>query len=182
MNAPNSKTKHFFREKAGEFGNRQTVWMNRDLLEASGYRGLVCVRYYEPSSPFCRYNVPYEDVDGVIEEFEAQGAEFDKFFFNEMCPDDKILLQGEVVECPELHLHYSTWKEPMRKALAKEPRWARGAAVRAIIDHVCWPKSADMIWDLLDKYPGAAIEFSVYRVALGCLPGHNTVIWEVRDY
>lgn len=180
---PKSKSEFYRRWLTGEFGNRVHTFMSLAELQASAYRGLVCIRYKVPNSPFCRYNVEYSDLAAAITQLTALGAEPSLMLFNEMCPDDRILLQGEMMRTPHgLELYYSTHKEPMRTALAVAPRRAYGLSANLLLNHYCEPKSFVMLSELLDKYNDAVVEFSVYSVCLGLLPGHNTIVWEVRDY
>lgn len=97
------------------------------------------------------------------------------YFFNELAPDEKVTLQGEVVECCglELFAHCRGPEETgmlrMRDILRKARRY------RGLI-------ALHLLRELLDLYPGHVIELSAYSMNLGHCEGRNTIIWEVRAY
>jgi hypothetical protein len=102
----------------------------------------------------------------------------------EATPNDRIVLQGELVEEPHCGyaLHYSTVKANMRDALKQAPRNHLGPGALLILKAALDASSYADMRALLDRYPGATIEFTCYETNVGIVPGRNTVIWEVRHY
>src|SRR5688500_6134644 len=94
----------------GFFGNNLLMWLDIPTLKASGFKDLVAIRYKSKQSPFCRYNVPIDQVDATIAEFTKLGADPSLFFANEMSRADcsDRTLKGEVARSPNYYdLHYS---------------------------------------------------------------------------
>ena len=130
-----------------------------------------------------RYDVPREK---LREESPGRNV-----YYQPMIPKELEcgrVFQGEVMRHNSLKLHYSC--EPgqvMKSALRGWPEWAEGIEALLLLRKYLWPKSLDMIMELLDwpvedfSVP-IVVEFSSYEKAVGDIPGHNTVIWEVRSY
>ncbi len=182
--APTSKQDFYPRWRRGDFGNRIRMFDTYQDLVESKYRGNVVIRYKEASSPYCRYGVPYEQVESVIQGFVAKGAVPALFTFNEPAPDNDLLIQGEFYHDDEkgYALFCSTEQTQMRRALKNSGRQFLGLQALGRMQYYLNDNSYQMMTDLLDTYPGAVIEFSVYGHTLGTVPGHNTIIWEVRNY
>jgi hypothetical protein len=182
IECPRTKTDFYKRWNECEFGNRIRSFDSMDSLITSGFSGRVSIRYKEPGSPFCKYEVPIDEVISEVNKFVEMGAVQSRFTFNESAPDSYLEIQGEIIRTiRHIELVYSTDKLPMRTALAKSPQWCYGLEAYCILKRYLWPKSQQMIFDLLDIYDGA-VEFSCYRIPLGNIFGHNTIIWEVRNY
>lgn len=178
------KTKNDFYKRwaKGEFGNKIRSWNSLNELKESGFKGAVGVRYSLPNSSYMKYSVPVKDVDKVVKAFVKKGAKAELFKFSEDCPDEKIVLQGEVMCSPRyLDLRYSTLKGKMRDAL-KIARNVDGIEAFEILRYGCDPGSLADIYALLDLYPDHVVEFSCYSINLGDVPNRNTLIWEVRQY
>ena len=181
MLAPTNKIEFYRRWREGEFGNRIRSFDSYADLCKSGYQGLTVVRYKVPGHPFCRYEIPRHQVEEVLEEFVSKGARRDLFTFNESAPDSRLILQGEVCRSiRHLELHYSRAQLPMRKALREDPQCACGLQALTLLRGALWPKSLTMLQELLEY--DAVVEFSAFDRAVGDIPGHNTLIWEVRNY
>lgn len=110
------------------------------------------------------------------------------YFFNELAPDATAVLQGEVIETPILELfgHIRGPQEigevlRMRDILPRAERYKGLKALQILQGHLS-PASMDDVRELLDLYPGHAIELSAYPRNLGLYQGRNTIIWEVRAY
>lgn len=129
------------------------------------------------------YNIPTHDL--VEEWYRVTRLHPEEFWYiSGMAPHTRNLLQGELTNLNGWwELYYSTVKDlPMREALAKEAKTIRGLSAKMKLRGVMNPLSYDWLEVLLDRYPGHAIEFSVFDKHWGNLPGYNTVFWEVRDY
>lgn len=190
LSAPRTKADFYQRWVAGEFGNRLRSFDTLDELRQSGYVGPVGLRYKEAGSPYCDIHVPPDEVCKRVREFVSQGARPELFTYNEPAPDHLLTMQGELtIGLKGLALYYSRDQAPMRVALAATGRQVDGLRAKLTLEAYCNPKSYDMLIYLLDRYdPGPnvygtpVVEFSCFDVELGDMPGHNTLIWEVRDY
>lgn len=101
---------------------------------------------------------------------------------NEGAPDGNLIFQGEVAETPYgLALRFSTSAKPMRQALAESERNAWGLTAWAWIQTYMDPASVDDLRGMLEDFPGAVVEFSVWDRSLGDA-NRNTVFWEIRHY
>lgn len=180
-----SKKQFYKLWKGLKLGNRIQVFENIDEFLTSGWIGLTSIRYKEPGSPYKAFHIPAHKVLDKVAEFVAQGANKQLFTFNESAPDDCLLIQGEIQYIYELGhgltLTYNTKKCAMKEAM-EHPLTATGLRAKMIMEYYMNPKSFDMIRDLFELYPDDVIEFGVYGKNLGILPGHNTVIWEVRAF
>ncbi len=74
----------------------------------------------------------------------------------------------------------------MRAAL-KQAKQVYGMVAIELVRFYAWPKSFTMLMDIFDKYDNnihgdCVIEFGIYEMELGDIPGHNIIVWEVRNY
>ncbi len=168
----------------GRFGNKLRTWTTERDYENSGYTAPVVLRYKgSTGGKWCAYGVAPKDVKTTISKWEAEGASRSLIVFNESAPDDKLILQGEVMRSTEhLSLRYSKMKAPMRVALSEAPLHAGGMKAVSVLKSTMDPESWEDLNTLLDEYDGAVVEFSVWDTTLGSLPRRNTVFWEVRHY
>lgn len=173
----------------GEFGNKLRVWSSfeawsRDLAAGRWPADqTITIRSYEPSSPFCRYDVETHEAADVYIEFVQRGAAPDSLYVNEAATIDHLLvLQGEVRRgVGGLDLRYSTVKKKMRDALRLGEQNAHGLRAKVILDHFLDATSREWLDHLLDEYPDHVVEFSTWSQPQGEL-GWNTIFWEVRLY
>jgi hypothetical protein len=171
MVAPRTKQDFYVRYMAGEFGNRLRSWTDPEAFAASGYDGPVGLRSLDASAP-TRYFVPAAEVRQAWPEGRV---------VCEHAPDHRQILQGEVILRPcGLYLMYGTEPVPMKQT--KVWHHVERSAAIVILRWALWPASYEDLQELLDRYPDAAIEFSAYDCAVGCLPHRNTLFWEVRRY
>lgn len=173
MRIPNKR--RFFRLwQQGLLGNRPRTWPDAATLERSGYRGTVTLRSAPGAHGTARHNVPVE---------EALRTAPPGTSFNEPVPDHLLVLQGEVMRSTRgLELTYSTERgTPMREAMRRSQK-ATGATALVLLRRHLWPSSLEDLYELLDLYPDAVIEFSAFEVHVGDQPHRNTLIWEVRNY
>jgi hypothetical protein len=105
------------------------------------------------------------------------------FIMDDSVPNDKQTFMGEVCRS------YRGWEgllgiteEPMRPAIRKgllKPM--KGAVVPHLLRTYMDPSSLDDLYDILDLYPDATVEFSCFSVPVGVLQ-RPTMFWEVRNY
>ena len=195
MQTPKTKPEFYERWERGEFGNKIVSFPSwHDFLcRAYSWEDIkkvkISIRYKEAGSPYHVDGVEIYDVGTCLHEFQRMGADPNKFTFNETAPDDHLTMQGEMVRLDTWYLDYSLVKKAMRPALREARQRAKGRAALAILRQYTNDNSYQMIMDLFDKYDtgtdvlqGTIVEFSCYDIYLGNMPGHNTIIWEVRDY
>jgi len=181
-----SKTEFFQKWKAGLLGNRTNVWYDPEEAWAApkpswnhqkefGFR-----EHRAGGGTWVR--VPEEKFWETVREWQAAGR---VFTIDDVCPDWHLTFQGEV--CRTYRglegLLDTTAKLPMRKAAnAGHLKPAGGAVTLALIHKFMDPSSQDDLWDLLDLYPDATVEFSCFSVDVGVFPNRNTLFWETRCY
>lgn len=180
--------------EGGYLGNKPKTWGSRREIVESGWRGLICVRSKRGTD---RTNVEYnrriEEIPSILEEM---GLREEDAGFNQAMPDEHLVIQGEVCRLDGrenldgerdiwtfggLGLRYTTVKDPMNRALAKEDLWVQGINARLLLSRTMDTPSQDNLTRLLQEFPDSAIEFSTYDIGVGNL-GHNTIFWEVRNY
>lgn len=166
----------------GRLGNFVRAWDSLDAVMGSDYRGLVSMRSRERSNPVRVYHVPIDELPGRVAAL-SEAATRNGLVFSEAPPDEKRTIQGELMRDERgYYLHYSYSPEPMRTALEKDGRHARGLSAKMLLETYLEPSDFDTLQELLDSYPGAVIEFSAFTVPVGVIPHRKMVIWEVRNY
>lgn len=164
--------------KQGSFGNYVQQWNTAEEAKASGYTGLLVLRY---SGRGGGGKVLY---DLSVEDAIKLSADPKTSYFNEQLNDKhkRVTIQGEVMrDVGGLYLMYSCENMPMRPAMADHARHARGIVALELIRHFCCPRGYECITELLEEYPGHVIEFTCFDRSCGAL-GWNTIVWEVRAY
>lgn len=177
-------SKHDFvrRYEQGEFGNHAPTWDTLAAFLDSGYQGLVHIRN-RVAGGVTWYNVPAQRVRVAWQRSVAEVGDGKQLYISAMAPTEQTLFQGEVQRSVcYLDMSYSTLALPMRDALRRDCRQARGIMAVCLLQWYLCPRSYDWLQFLLDTYPDHVIEFSVYDCCWGTLPGYNTVFWEVRRY
>lgn len=169
----------------GAFGNKLRTWDSVEDLLLSSYTGSVTARYLGDSGGgLAHYRIPVEEVLGwMVDEVKSKGLDPTKVRFNESAPDDRLVIQGEVMRTHKgLVLRYSRMKTMMRKALAEDTNHAYGLEAKLILKSDLMPASYYDIMCLMEQYQDAVIEFSTYEMPVGNGRARNTAIWEVRHY
>jgi hypothetical protein len=168
---------------AGEFGNKIRSWSSYEEMINSGYQDPFSIRYRVPMSKWCKYAIPFEDAEKVMNQFISEGADPKLFEFGEMGPDEKSrVFQGEVMRSIRYYdLLWTTLGKPMRIALAEESRYDTGVKALTLVKHHFDGPSWENLNFLFDKYDGCVVEFTNYDKPMGNL-NWNTVFWEVRHY
>lgn len=176
-----SKTDSYYHYSRGAFGNKLRTWATYEELINSDYKGVLCIRYNEPGSRFCRYDVPISEVGDRVKELIREGAVFEKMVYSEMAPDSHLTIQGEFMRSIQyIDMLYSNEQVPMRRT--KEWKWITGVSALELIRSNFSPSSYEDLQALMDVYPDSIYEFSAYSCDVGSIPGRNVVIWEVRNY
>jgi hypothetical protein len=181
----NYKKQYFRLWNKGILGNKLRSWktiedIKKDNLGEDTY---LVMRYLEPSTTTVKYKSTLLEIEKEIKHLISNGYyEESKFIFNEAAPDEKLLIQGEVMlGIYGYNLTYSLLKLPMREALKQSVQYVNGLKTLILLEKYLEPNSIDNLKEILNKYPDHVIEFSTYSIVLGHLQ-QNTVIWEVRNY
>lgn len=180
-----NKRQNFEKFGDGSYGNCLRQWASWGALVTRGYRDLVTIRYAGTSGGGrCEYNLPMAEVAGRLLVWAAAGLEPERIYFNETAPNAEALLQGEIVRDERFGyaLHYSRVAAPMRAALLAAPENHLGPGALLIVKRLMTPNSYEDLRALLEIYPDAAIEMSIFRRNVGSFPQRNTIFWEVRNY
>jgi len=176
-----SKAEFFRLWEEGSLGNRTNLWRSpQDAFDSKapfiGFRqiGSAGGGAWERCSR-----------DRVFETCERWTKSGRNFMMDDGCPDYKRVLQGEVCRTYrgfEATLDLSC-RYPMRVAFAKGcMRPYQGIVALSIIRAFMDECSQEDLWELLDKYPDATIEFTTFSVDVGVFPNRNTLLWETRDF
>jgi hypothetical protein len=165
-----------------KFGNKLRTWDSVRDFVYSGYTGLASMRYKGHGGAWVAYNVAHDQVAATAKQWIAEGANPLWIVVNESAPDERLVIQGEIVLTHEgLSLFYSTAKAKMRIAMQTGAQ-VYGREANALLRRHCFPASYDDLMELLQLYPDSAIEFSAYAMKVGSCRARNTVIWEIRNY
>lgn len=174
-----TKRKMYEHYYAGRLGNKPRTWKRTIDLIDSDYRGLISIRSLQISNPVRKYHVPYESFQSVLRELHRlNGIEPEDLTFVEAPDDTARSIQGEY---DGYHLTYSFEPLPMRLAMDKDTRHARGVFASVLLKVHLDPVDYDWLQELLVLYPDHTIEFSGFTKPVGELKT-KMLVWEVRAY
>lgn len=183
MKPPVADKKDFYRRRARlEFGNSLRTWDTwRDLIR-SDYEGPIGIRNIVPGGPFVGpipYGLWYVERKKLLQ----SGVKKEDMRFGEAAPDDRCVFQGETCETSRgLELRYSTRAGMTHREAMGAAQNVQGLTAWSILHHFLEPVDVDELKELLNLYPDHVVEFSTYAFPVGNIPGHCTLIWEVRQY
>ena len=180
-----NKKDFYQKSQEGLLGNTFRVWMSYDEYIQSGYKGLITLRYLIRDSGYFVPVVEYKDIDGILVDLIKKGANLNLFTFGEIPIKEKEyrLIQDELYYSDTgLVLEYTFNQGNLRHALQKNYIRAEGIKAKLLLEGLLDPNSYNDIFELLEKYDGAIIEFSTFAGYVGTLPNRNTIIWGVRNY
>ncbi len=181
-----NKSEYYHLYQQGFLGNKPLSWNSYADVLKSHWRGEVCIRNRRSSSQTI-YNIPFNELERVVKDLCRDGQNLRDLTFNQSLPDDKLLIQGEVIYSPigrqiGLNLNYSDAKKPMKISLRERELFASGLDALLLLKKNLNSASFEDLQELFSIFPNSAIEFSAYSINIGNLPGRNTLIWEVRNY
>ena len=173
--------------EAGKFGNRIQTWPSlRHFWVDDAFHPWtknVVLRYKQPNSGFCVFDLPVSEINQTIERWVAKGANPELIAISEAIPKEIVMLNAEVQRSHNYYdLRYSTEPNHMRPALMKSQQHAGGVKALNIIKSHMDTASYELLNDLLDEYPDSVIEFTCFSAYVGVIPGRNCILWEVRNY
>lgn len=180
-----NKVEYFKLWNAGLLGNKLRSWNSLDDISREKYQGLVSLRVRRPDAGgAAKYNIKSNDAPSIFKQTltEDPSLKAGEIYFNESAPDDLLITQGEIMRSNDVYdLMYCEEKLKMRDAMRKAKRMT-GILVVAYLKELMTANSWDELQELFDRYPDSIIEFGIYQNCLGCYPGRNCLIWEVRNY
>jgi len=173
--------------RAGLIGNYIRTWESLDEALASG---VPEIGFREVSRGGGWWELAKrEHARDVADRWESVGR---RYILDEGIPNWKVTMQGELVRTHEglrgfialasrvAYGHFGL--PPMRISIANGMHENYTyAQTRALMTRFMDGTSRDMVDDLFELYPDAAIEFATFTCNVGVLRC-NTLIWEVRNY
>lgn len=182
-----TKRQAFALYHGGRFGNKLRTWDTVRDFVYSGYSGPVTMRYKGTvtGKAWYAYNVNSKEVADRAKTWITQGADPMLIVVNESAPDERLILQGELIHTHRGYCLIRRFdKVKMRVAMTLSGMDDEVVGITAIgtLRHVCTGSSFDDLMELCELYPDSVIEFSVYAMCLGNCRGRNTIVWEVRNY
>jgi hypothetical protein len=176
--------------QSGAFGTKLRAWRTYAEWADSGFGGLIAIRNTGVGGGPCLYKVEPRFVYQRVDDLCQAGANREDLMFNEMAPDNAMVLQGEYLNgirefdgemVSNVFLHTRV-KEQMRDALKTESTTSYGLRSDLLIKEAMSPASYADWQSLLTQYPDHVFEVSIYDHYLGDLPHRNALVWEVRKY
>lgn len=171
-----SKAQFFAAWRRGLLGNPIRVWDHIDdvpiLVDTLGFREVG------KAGGGAAAIVPrYLGVATAIS-WDREGRQY---IMDEACPNHLTTLCGEVGRT-YLGLVGRLAIEPRCSMREAKLLNVTGSKILCLLDLYMDPSSKDDIWQLLDLYPDAVVEFSCFPHDVGLIPNRNTIVWEVRNY
>ena len=91
--------------------------------------------------------------------------------------DGRLYLLAKLSALEKLPMRPERMRQAIRRAKLYE-----GLRAAEIVRNRASVRDSEDILELMDVYPGHVLEFTTYAVTLGCVPGSNTIFWELRGY
>jgi len=177
-----SKAEFFKLWELGVLGNRTNLWIDPRAAYYSGSE-IIGFREVGKAGGGAWERAPRDEVFKTYRKWREAGR---NFRMDDGTPGDQyITLQGEICRTIRgLEGYFSSNVHlPMRSAMrAGHMRSYGGASVLVLLRTYMDPSSQDDLFDLLDLYPDATIEFTCFNRNAGVFPNRNTIFWETRDY
>lgn len=179
---------HAFRE--GYFGNTLGTWdtLEEFLLSDEPNAAIRC-KDSKGGGGFCRYIIARDQLQAEVQDLVQQGYKVSDMYFNANPPHDGQILQFEYLHRSEQgcivepHMLYTFVNEPMRPALAKQSIHMKGhLACRSLIRQYMTDPSWTAFLEAVNRWPTHVLEVSCFNTNIGVVPGHNSIIWEIRNY
>jgi hypothetical protein len=167
-------------------GNKLRSWPDLASYLADGAPGIVnlrCQKIGPGRVPFVA-GLTGATIEQGYETMRREGIRPEQVTIMEIPPDDRLTLQGEVYIGTgglTLFAHENGPNVRMREAILLATQY-EGLVARLLLEKHLWPSSLADLYVLLEMYDGAVVEFSSYEIPVGYVQGHNTLVWEVRNY
>jgi hypothetical protein len=185
-----TKRKNYELCHAGAYGNRILQWASIEEWKASGYDKPVAMRVaLQAGGGPKAFHVSQNMVECQAKSWGYKGIPRECIRLGEMV-DGVRLLQGHYLndvyvqdgEARWGYLRFTMKTGAMPIAFASDDRSIWGLQADLTIREAMTPSSYSDWKELLDRYPGHVLEFSVWESCLGDIPGRNAVVWEIRRY
>ncbi len=184
MDAIRTKGDFYRLYEAGLLGNKPRTWGSVAEVLGSGYVGTVTIRCRVPSHHAVkRYRVPAAELADVVRDLGAgAGLSESDFAFNESLPDERLVMQGEVVRGEwGLTLSWSVERGLVMREAMLRARHSEGAEAALLLRWAMDEASRENLEELFDKWDRHVVEFASYEIPVGVM-GWNTVFFEARAY
>lgn len=167
-------------QKLGIYNNLPTFRSSAELRE-SGYTGLVGLRAVS------RTGGVYKDLPAA--EAIASGVlDTGEYYAQQCAPDDRCTVQGEL-DLATMTLFFCSppraangerrvmrMREALRDHAQQLQHWPMALWLKAVLT----PAAFEELEDIMDRFPGHIVEFSVYSGNVGDRPLNNWLVWEIR--
>jgi hypothetical protein len=172
---------------AGAFGNKIRAWSRPEEVPQD-FTGRIMLRAMNsPGGSALNRELPAREAVRVWKEDRAAGR-LPEWQGNETAPDDRAMLQGEILRDHEGLQVFATPRkaEDVGKLLRMRDvmpfaRQYTGLAAVLLLRRYLDPASLETVEELLNEWPDHVIEFTAFDGPLGT-HNRNTIIWEVRAY
>lgn len=169
--------------QSGRLGNTVPSWNLGDIPESEWPSGHVGIRSKRPLGFFVK-TITLRELKQYKQVSQPPDNDLVYYFAP---PEQYATINGEIAwgsDYPEMVLRYNT-TQPLTNRTAMRSSNAievTGLRARMVLAHFVWERDLEALYDLLDTYVNAVVEFTSYSVPYGTIPGCNTIIWEVRNY
>ncbi|MCL5018314.1 MAG: hypothetical protein M1416_00915 [Candidatus Pacearchaeota archaeon] len=179
-----SKKEYYTLYENNFFGNKPLTWNSVDEIKQSKWKGGICIRGKRGiARSRARFDLSFNETIDYIKQIGKEGVSEKDLTFNQSMPNEHLMIQGEIMRSLKNYsLTYTTVKEPMNYALAKETLYQEGINALLLVKRNLFDSSYGDLELLFDIFPDSIIEFSAYDICVGDLQNRNTIIWEVRNY
>ena len=179
MNTIDNKQEFKRLSELGVLGNRFRTFRTVDTALASGVP-LFYIRGPYAGWPHMVPWCPREELVSTVRRIKAKGGRGMQFI--EVVKEPRTI-NAEITHSPHgLVLNWATSSTlDLRNDLARNGKHDFGLRALHVLQQRVPPEDIEMIFDLLDDWPGAIIEFSTYCRSVG-IYDRPTIIWEVRHY
>lgn len=174
--APTSKTQFFEGARRLAYGNCLRTWTAQQFLDERP-AGRFSLRSLLVGSVRTRFHMTSAETVEYLRTLDDPG----QYLVNECPPDELLLWQGNIERTTAgLLMEGSSVRNiSHRQATGAGFVSIQGLAATLCLQTWCWPKSYLMLDELLAL--DAVVEIGIYACQLGRIPGHNTIVWEVRS-
>ncbi|MCC7004419.1 hypothetical protein IT397_00665 [Candidatus Nomurabacteria bacterium] len=172
--------------RKGLLGNRPRIWDTLREVKASGFSGLLAIRYIGlgGGGPFV-VNLKLGELESEMRRIVKAGWSESQFCFIEQITPGMVtyIINGEICRKEDgFWLHFSTENKFMRPALSQSPQNLRNLEAQMMLRKLLWPTDYEELMGLLEQYPDHVVEFSGFDRCVGIVPNRRMIIWEVRKY
>lgn len=177
-----SKAEFYRLWHSGVLGNRPHVWRDVESAARSGHTRFGIREIGKSGGGFFRIVHSVEALRNTCNWLRSGGTQYS---IDGGVQNETVLLQGEICRTTRgLEGMMAVRSGTDIRAAFREGKFkpVQNLTALTLIREFMDPSSQDDVWDLLELYPDATIEFACFPSNVGVLPHRNTIIWEVRNY